>query len=93
VTTLSAEVEAALDLLGSCGCAIVPCTCGVKASIATLRTALERSARIEAAAKDVCDDDDGCDSICEAHDGEAECIGNGRCKMQTLRAALNREDG
>jgi hypothetical protein len=33
-------VEAALDELSSCGCAIVPCTCGVKANVATLRTAL-----------------------------------------------------
>jgi hypothetical protein len=49
MSDLKPEIEAALDLLGSCGCAIVPCTCGVKASIATLRTALTRAAHIEAA--------------------------------------------
>jgi hypothetical protein len=40
MSNLKPEVEAALDELSSCGCAIVTCTCGVKASIATLRTAL-----------------------------------------------------
>jgi hypothetical protein len=54
-TTLSAEVEAALELVGECYQRAwrdgrwkwVPLT----AEVATLRTALERSARIEAAAK------------------------------------------
>jgi hypothetical protein len=94
-TTLSAEVEAALLLrttkaLLTCGrnpnCDCSPCV--VEAQEATLRTALERSARIEAAAKEVLSD----------HSERVTCgLGdtqpNRMMVMGDLRAALDREDG
>jgi hypothetical protein len=83
-TTLSAEVEAALEELAS---ALENPTYDLgdlyasKAHLATLRTALERAGRIEAAARD----------YFRINNMEHSTVPDCRCSRCTLRAALNEE--
>lgn len=54
--------------------------------LAALRAERKAYGTLAVAASAVCDGDDGCGAICEEHDGEPQCVGNGDCLMQDLRA-------